>query len=97
MKSSDRKVMKAVVMLSQIGITMLVPIFLCLYIGMKLDDWLETSFITIIGIILGIIVAFRNVYVMTKQFYAKDKAKEDEKLAYWKSLKQTHMEDSTKK
>lgn len=93
--SLEKKVMKAVVMISQIGITMLVPIFLCLYIGIKMDEWLDTSFITIIGIILGIMAAFRNVYLITKQFYAKDKAKEDEKLKYFESLKQRN--DTTKK
>jgi ATP synthase protein I len=93
----DKKVIKTLVMISQIGITMLVPIFLCLYIGMKLDEWLNTSYITIIAIILGIMAAFRNVYVITKQFYAKDKAKEDEKLKYFESLKQKQEDDTSKK
>ena len=83
----DRKVMKGIVMITQIGISMLVPIFLCVFIGMKLDNWLHTNFITIIGIILGIVVAYRNIYMMTKQFYAKDKEKEDAQLSYHEQLK----------
>lgn len=93
----EKKVFKAIAMISQIGITMLVPIFLCLYIGMKLDEWFNTNFIAMIGIVLGIMTAFRNVYIITKQFYAKDKAKEDEKLKYFESLKQKQVNDSTKK
>lgn len=85
---ADKKVWKAVVMITQIGITMLVPIFLCLFVGMKLDKWLDTNFITVIGIFLGILAAFRNVYIMTKQFYAKDKAREDAELKYFQDLKQ---------
>ncbi len=92
----EKKVFKAFVMISQIGITMLVPIFLCLYLGIKLDEWLDTNFITVIGICLGIMAAFRNVYIITKQFYAKDKAKEDEKLKYFESLKHKQDETSTK-
>lgn len=92
----EKKAFKALVMISQIGITMLVPIFLCLYLGIKLDEWFSTNYITIIGILLGIMAAFRNVYIITKQFYAKDKAKEDEKLKYFESLKQKQSNDSTK-
>lgn len=83
----DKKVLKAIVLITQVGITMIVPIFLCVFVGMKLDDLFQTSFITIIGIILGILAAFRNVFIMTKQFYAKDKAKEDAALKYIEDLK----------
>lgn len=84
---SDKKVLKSFVLITQIGITMIVPIFLCLFVGMKLDEWFKTNFITVIGIILGILAAFRNVYVMTKQFYLKDKEKEDAQLRYIQELK----------
>ena len=93
---NDKKVWKAVVMITQIGITMLVPIFLCLFIGMKLDKWLETNFITLIGIFIGILAAFRNVYILTKQFYAKDKAREDAELKYLSDLKQGKKNDTNK-
>lgn len=88
---ADKKVLKSFVLITQIGITMVVPIFLCLFIGIKLDEWLKTNFIVVIGIILGILAAFRNVYVMTKQFYAKDKAKEDAMLKYMEDLKQSKI------
>jgi ATP synthase protein I len=93
----DKKVLKAVVMITQIGITMLVPIFLCVFVGIRLDEWLGTKLIAVFGILLGIVVAFRNVYIMTKQFYAKDKAKEDAELKYINELKQKHQEDNKRK
>jgi ATP synthase protein I len=93
----DKKVLKAVVMITQIGISMLVPIFLCVFVGIRLDEWLGTNFITVIGVLLGIVVAFRNVYIMTKQFYAKDKAREDAELKYIDELKQRHHEDGSRK
>ncbi len=73
-------VAKGILMVSQIGISMLVPIFLCVFVGRKLDDWLGTNYIILIGIFLGIMAAFRNIYQMTKIFYAKDKAREDAEL-----------------
>ncbi len=73
-------VAKGILMISQIGISMLVPIFLCVFAGSKLDDLLGTNYITLIAIVLGIMAAFRNIYLMTKSFYAKDKAIEDAEL-----------------
>ncbi len=80
-------VAKGLIMISQIGISMLVPIFLCVYVGRKLDDSFGTNYITIIGILLGIMAAFRNIYLMTKSFYAKDKAREDAELNYLDEMK----------
>ncbi|ABX44091.1 AtpZ/AtpI family protein [Lachnoclostridium phytofermentans] len=77
---SKSGVAKGILMISQIGYSMLVPIFLCVYVGRKLDDRFGTSYITIIGIVLGIMAAFRNIYLMTKSFYAKDKEREDAEL-----------------
>ena len=89
----ERKVMKGIVMITQIGISMLVPIFLCVFIGMKLDNWLHTNFITIVGIFLGMVVAYRNIYIMTKQFYAKEKEKEDTDLSYKEQLKKSNSDE----
>nr|WP_295678276.1 AtpZ/AtpI family protein [uncultured Lachnoclostridium sp.] len=80
-------VVKGILMVSQIGISMLVPIFLCVFVGRKLDDWLGTSYITLIGLVLGIMAAFRNIYIMTKSFYAKDKAREDAELSRLDEMK----------
>ncbi len=90
---ADKKVLKSFVLITQIGITMVVPIFLCLFVGIKLDEWLKTNFIAVIGIIVGIMAAFRNVFVMTKQFYAKDKAKEDAMLKYMEDLKHSKIDE----
>lgn len=80
-------VAKGILMISQIGISMLVPIFLCVFVGRKLDDYFGTSYITIIGIILGIMAAFRNIYHMTKSFYSKDKEREDAELDHLAEMK----------
>ncbi|BBF44737.1 ATP synthase protein I [Lachnospiraceae bacterium KM106-2] len=93
---TDKTVIKALCMISQIGITMLVPILLCGWIGRYLDRHFNSGYFFIIFIILGILAAFRNVYVLTRQFYAKDKAKEDEELNYIANLKKTakkHTDD----
>lgn len=85
MKNS--KVIKALMMISQIGISVMVPIFLCVFVGIKLDELTGKSFFVIIFIILGIMAAFRNIYQMTRSFYAKDKAREDAELKYLEDLR----------
>ena len=88
----NNEVVKGLIMISQIGLTMLAPIFLCIFIGYQLDRKFNTGFWFIVFLILGFMTAFRNVYVLTKQFYAKDKAREDAKLRYLDSLKRERIQ-----
>lgn len=53
-------------LISQLGISMIVPVFLCVFIGMKLEEKLQLP-LTIPFIILGILAGFRNVYALVKQ------------------------------
>ena len=66
---------------------MLVPIFLCLFLGNFLNEKCNTVYFVPVFLFLGIAASIRNVYILTKSFYAKDKKKEDEELAYIENLK----------
>lgn len=74
-------------MVTQIGISMIVPIFLGVFLGYRLDRWLGTGFFFLVFLLLGILAAFRNIYKLTKPFYAEDLKREREEQAYWDSLK----------
>ena len=74
-------------MLSQIGISMMVPVFLCVWFGSFLEEKFGTAFLFPVFLILGFLSAIRNVYILTRTFYAKDKAREDAELAYIENLK----------
>lgn len=87
MGKPDKNVLRALIMITQIGIGMLTPILLCAYGGYYLDQWLSTSYWFIILLMIGILAAFRNVYYLTKQFYTKDLKREEEELQYFESLK----------
>ena len=80
-------VARSLMMISQISISMLVPVFLCLFFGIKLNEWLDTKLFVPLFLFLGMGAAIRNVYYLTKGFYAKDKKREDEELAYIENLK----------
>ena len=84
-------------MISQISISMLVPIFLCLFFGIKLNEWLETKLFVPVFLFLGMGAAIRNVYYLTKSFYAKDKKREDDELAYIENLKKAGEKNKQRK
>lgn len=89
MRKKENGVFKAFVMVTQVGISMMTPIFLGGALGWYLDHKFFMKCWFIIGLLLGIIAAFRNVYYLTKQFYAKDLKKEQEELEYFESLKKS--------
>ena len=91
------QVARSFMMVSQIGISMLVPIFLCLFLGIKLNEWLDAKLFVPVFLFLGMGAAVRNVYHITKTFYAKDKKREDEELAYMENLKKAGERNKQKR
>lgn len=63
----DKSVMQTLALISQFGINMLVPIFLCSFVGIWLDDKLGTDFIMIILFFVGAVAGGYNVYRMSKR------------------------------
>ncbi|MDE7133348.1 MAG: AtpZ/AtpI family protein [Lachnospiraceae bacterium] len=56
-------------MISQFGINMLVPIFICSFAGMFLDWKFETSFWTVVLFFVGALAGFTNVFRFAKKIY----------------------------
>lgn len=57
---------------SAIGFSLVIAIFLGGFFGYLLDNYFETGYLfKIIGLILGIIAGFRNVYMTGKKFQDK--------------------------
>lgn len=62
----NKSVYTTLALISQLGISMIAPIFLCTFVGMKLDEkfgWATTIPLIIVGILAGA----RNVYALLKQ------------------------------
>lgn len=68
-KKYDKSVYQSLMLISQFGINMLVPIFLCSFLGMWLDKKLGTSYIMIILFFVGALAGFRNIYMMAKRIF----------------------------
>lgn len=67
---NKNKILQNLALVSQIGISMFVPIFICIFIGKFLDEKLGTGAIFLaIFTILGIISAFMSLYKITTRGY----------------------------
>ena len=72
---------KALSKLTQVGVTMIVTIGMCFFIGKWLDKKLGTDIIFLaILTFLGVGAAFRNLYMMVMLEYKKEEEKEKNKI-----------------
>ncbi|MEO1815700.1 MAG: AtpZ/AtpI family protein [Acetobacterium sp.] len=65
MKSEKEKPYKYLAMISQIGISVLVPVGIMIFIGKVLDFYFHTgNMVVIILAVLGVLAGLRNMYVI---------------------------------
>jgi len=75
-----RQTVNRLVMISQFGINMMVPMILCFFGGYWLDKKLGTNYIMIIGFFVGALAGFRNIYLYAvKSMKSSVKKESDEK------------------
>ena len=67
----DRSTLRMLAMFSQFGIHMLVPIFLCSFLGIFIDKKLGTSYWMVILFFVGALAGYRNVYRLAKRLGEK--------------------------
>ncbi|MBR5336834.1 MAG: AtpZ/AtpI family protein [Lachnospiraceae bacterium] len=74
----NKDVQKTLVLVTQFGISMIVPIVLCMFLGMFVADKLSAPIITVPFFILGALAGFRNVYILARSVYKDDKKKKEQ-------------------
>lgn len=79
MNSKNRKrqkerqsTIRMLTLITQFGINMLVPIFLCFFVGYYLDKKLGTSYLMIIFFFIGALAGFRNIYIFARRMTKDD-------------------------
>lgn len=65
----NKTVYRALVMITQFGVNMLVPIFLCSFLGMFLDRKLGTNIWMVALFFVGALAGFTNVFRFAKKIY----------------------------
>ncbi len=72
-----KSVYRTLALLSQVGISMLVPILLCAWLGSFLEEKFSIP-VFIPLIIMGVLAGFRNVYYLVRHANEDPEDKEDE-------------------
>lgn len=67
----ERTVYQSFALISQFGITMIVPIFLCAFLGWYLDQKFQTSYLFVVLFFIGALAGFRNIYILSKKIFEK--------------------------
>ena len=65
----NRSVYQSLAVITQFGINMLVPIFLCTYVGWYLDKKFQTEIWFVVLFFVGALAGFRNIYILAKKIY----------------------------
>ena len=65
-------VYKTLVLITQVGISVLVPIFFMLFVTIFIKNRFEIDLV-LCGIIIGVVVGIRNSYMLLKKFIIDDK------------------------
>lgn len=71
---NNRQVFKMLTLISQIGITVLTTIFMCLGIGYLIDKYFGTHLMTVF-IILGVLASFKSAYMLIRKYIGNDNGK----------------------
>lgn len=67
-----RSVYRSLALITQFGINMLVPIFLCVMAGVYIGKKFEIDWITIPLFAVGALAGFRNIFIMAKKIYSDE-------------------------
>ncbi|MDE5698523.1 MAG: AtpZ/AtpI family protein [Lachnospiraceae bacterium] len=77
-KKYKKSVYQSLAVITQFGINMLVPIFLCSFAGLFLDRKLGTAFWFVLLFFVGALAGFRNIFILAKKIYEGDQRDEDQ-------------------
>ena len=92
--NENSKIIRSFSLISQFGIHMLVPIFMCSYVGYLIDSKLQTKFVFILCFFIGAIAGGRNVFLLAKKIY--DDGTTSPSVLYESKKKKTKKENPRK-
>ena len=72
-KGYDKSVFMSLALISQFGITMIVPMAMMFAVGFVVDRFLGTSYWTVLLFFAGALAGFRNIFVLAREVYGEKK------------------------
>lgn len=80
-KNDNRTTYQTLVLISQLGLTMVVAIGMASAIGIWLDRRLGTSWITVLMFVLGAVAGGQSAYHMIRKIYEPEQHKKERDLS----------------
>lgn len=71
----EKSVFRSLTLISQFGINMIVPLIMCTFAGIFLDNRLGTGYWAIILFFVGALAGFNSVYKLAKKIYGDKSSK----------------------
>lgn len=85
---TQARALRYLTLISQFSINMLVPIFMCSFIGIYLDRKLGTEFLMIVLFFVGALAGFRNIYLLSlKMIRADEKTGNKKRISNERAVK----------
>ena len=81
MKGDNHNIFRLLALFNQFALHILVPIFLCYFLGYRLDQKLGTSFLFVFFFFLGALAGGRNVFLLARKVYDSDSTRPSESYA----------------
>lgn len=76
MKKNEKKVLQALSLVMQLGLNMIVPIFLCTMLGVWIGDRYGIPIVTVPLFLVGVLAGFTSIFKMVKKLYGRDSGPE---------------------
>ncbi len=77
-KKYKKSVYQSLTVITQFGINMLVPIFMCSFAGLFLDRKLGTAFWFVLLFFVGALAGFRNIFILARKIYEGEEKDDDQ-------------------
>lgn len=71
----EKSVFRSLTLITQFGINMIVPVVMCMFIGVFIDTKFDTGYWAIILFFVGALAGCNSVYKMAKKIYGDKSSK----------------------
>ncbi|MBQ6393114.1 MAG: AtpZ/AtpI family protein [Eubacterium sp.] len=78
-KEEDKFPLRMLLLISQLGITMMVPIFFCTWLGSMVVKKTGIDILILVFIIIGVMAGFRSCYHIIRRFTSLKSSSPEEK------------------
>ena len=78
-KKKERGAVRMLVLITQLGICMMTPIFFCVFLGQFLTQKTDIMILFPVLLVIGILAGFRSCYIMISRFVTLGKKEESDR------------------